>query len=59
MLAEDVGDRRADGVARLLLVACLRLAFWPRHSSCVPRGKFFESQKFALGDTKIGELRLQ
>src|SRR3984893_16228207 len=40
LLAETVSDRRADGLARLRLVACLRLAFWlwPRSRSCLPRG---------------------
>src|SRR6202045_4993167 len=28
LLAKNVSDRRADGLARLRLVACLRLAFW-------------------------------
>ena len=46
---------------RLRLVAWLRLVFcfWPQHSSCLPRRKFFESQELALSDAKIGELRLQ
>lgn len=61
MLAQDAGDRRADGLARLLLVACLRLAswLWPRRSSCLSRRKLFEGLELALGDAKIGELRLQ
>jgi hypothetical protein len=60
MLAQDVGDRRADGRLCLRLVACLWLAFslWPPRSPCLPRGKFFESQELTLGDAKIGELRL-
>ena len=35
MLAEDVGNRGADGLVRLRLVAWLRLVFcfWPQHSS--------------------------
>src|ERR1700719_2832025 len=59
MLAENVGDGRADGLARLRLVACVRLAFWlwPWSRSCLPRGKLFERPDLALGDAKIGDLR--
>jgi hypothetical protein len=41
ILAQDVGDRRADELARVLLVACLPLAFWlwPRRSCCLSRRK--------------------
>src|SRR6202047_1566672 len=65
LLAKNVSDRRADGLARLRLVACLRLAIWvwlwlwPRRRSCLPRGKLFERPDLALGDAKIGDLRLQ
>src|ERR1700732_5216445 len=61
LLAKNVSDRRANGLARLRLGSCLRLAFWlwPRSRSCLPRGKLFERPDLALGDAKIGDLRLQ
>jgi hypothetical protein len=55
LLVESVSDRRAYGLARLRLVACLRLAFWlrPWPRSCLPRGKLFERPDLALGDLRL------
>ena len=75
MLVEDRGDRGADGLARICVAACLQLAselrskgwlwpwllfcLWLRRSSCLSRRNLVESLKLALGDAKIGDLRLQ
>ena len=43
-----------------LLASGLRLVWlWPRRRSCLPRGKLVERLDLALGDAKIGDLRLQ